>query len=162
MRRKRGRSWWTEQACWYPFRILSCENTCRFGSFLTCLVFCVSSWKVERWLDRPSDGSRPWQEEEVLSCSQRCAPIFSSHRRANTGLNHVVRVSDLKSVNNKTHTNLLATWSPNVEPSRPPSGPLRCRLRQAQLSRYLLVAHASGCLFLMAKSSCADRTILGV
>ena len=41
-----------------------------------------------------SEGSWPSLEGAVLSSSQRCAPIFSSHRRANNGLDHVVRVSN--------------------------------------------------------------------
>ena len=41
----------------------------------------------------------------VLSSSQRCAPIFSSHRRANTGPKHVVRVRNhmQKKTLKKTH-----------------------------------------------------------
>ena len=51
-----------------------------------------------------------------------------------------------------THTCLRTKWSPNVVRhhlalrTKPLQPPLRCRLRQAQRGRDLLVAHASGCL----------------
>ena len=58
---------------------------------------------------------------------------------------------------NKTHTSLRAAWSPNVVRhhlalrAESLQAPLRCRLRQAQRGRDLLVARASGCHFFDGK-----------
>ena len=48
-----------------------------------CYVCIVQ--KVERRLDRLSNGSLPWLEGVVSPLLQRYASIFSSHRRTGTG-----------------------------------------------------------------------------
>ena len=68
-------------------------NEC-FPSFQTCL--CVLCKKFRR---SKGGGTTFWlgvghSWKERFSSSQRRAPIFSCHRRAHTGLNHVVRVSN--------------------------------------------------------------------
>ena len=58
---------------------------------------------------------------------------------------------------NKTHTSLPATLSPNVVRhhlalrAEPLQAPVRCRLRQAQRGRDLLAARAGGCHFFDGK-----------
>ena len=75
--------------------------------FHMCLcVICIVQ-KVERRLDNLSDGSQTWPEGEFLSLLQRCASIYSSHRRTSTGY-HVACLSNLnKSDDKHEHENLL-------------------------------------------------------
>ena len=94
-------------------------NGMRLSYILLCLFVCFFE-KVERWTCPPfeefgvlrsCDVSFSFLASELRSdvnFSTRFSFVFSSHRRANTGLNHVVRVSNHKKTQSSTRSVALA------------------------------------------------------